>query len=619
MIQTFFEIVTAALPDSVNLPAFAHKSGRRRSPVVPFRSHQPIENNPRRTRMSPAKPPAAHPPGVTLRDEARRILSARLEDRADLLVASDNIAALVPRIPPEELLFSLRAAGQEQMLEILACARPSQVRYVLDMELWERDEISRMRAEKWLVLFNGLEEEVVERWVKALNLADLSALMGRSVKASLADEDGLPEKDDVQGTASFTLDGVYYFTAPEKIVPIARKILRNLYQQDPSKYLHVLEILLSGFDIEDEESALAFRNARLAEHGFVDFQEAQGIYVPLAPERLEHMPARSEKPTPDAEEESFEPPLYPLVPLSSEEFLLRALLDRFSGTAEAEALMAQLAHLTNKVVTADALDTAEFESFRQAAWKVAGYLTVGLETIYGTDEERMARAVDRHWLEHIFRVGVGRVNRAVQAARKMLRDGWPSGKKERLQLLDPPLPETLNALLRPRPKWLEAGPEGYQLRDFRNLREVELAERAVAKADFLGRYLLSVVRFDGADAQTVALGLGEGELKGRTIFLTALANAALGKGFTFSPLGREEVAAALSRLWTEGKPPRRVNPALLNAALRRSEEKIRLSAAELEFLREFLAEAAETLEDEFGNLPEGETPDPRFLQGIWIA
>jgi hypothetical protein len=141
----------------------------------------------------------------------------------------------------------------------------------------------------------------------------------------------------------------------------------------------------------------------------------------------------------------------------------------------------------------------------------------------------------------------------------------------------------------------------------------------MAKAEFLGRYLMETVHFRLDDLGRAARDIAEENLRASTIFLTALVNAALDRGFHFAPIPRAEASRGLALLWERDEPPRRVKPQMAEAALGWSAAQVEMAREERRFLEEFIADAFSLLEEQFGNLPPGETPDPRFLAGLWIV
>jgi hypothetical protein len=563
-----------------------------------------------------AQPPRRHaPPPAVLHEEVLHVLAARGEERENLLLRSDHIAAIVPRLPPEELLFTLREAGADAAVEILSHARASQVSFLLDLELWDKGALRRDRAPFWIEKLEACGDARLSHWLRALEDYDLLLLLGAVTRAAFTDEEGHAEEVDEHHTA-FTLDGVHSLTMPSAVEPQVRKMLAILKAQDAGRYFRVVEGLLAGIDAEMEEEALRARTSRIAERGFLDFEDAQEIYIPLTHDQFEEKEARSSAPMHDPDGYEAASPLVPLATDGPTQ-RIQSVLARVTDPDDAEAIIFQLARLTHKVIAADGLDPADVHAYRVAARKVAGFLTIGLEMLCGHDEAAMAERVALCWLEHLFRLGWGRVLEAGKAARTMVRTSWPSSKLERLLLLDSPLPEVLDGLLRRRPLATDLATGKH--RDFENLAEVEAAEHLVVRADVTGRYLMSAIQFHADDLAKVHSQIEDDNLKGSTLFLTALANAALKRGFQFAPLSRADVHHALAALWVEGVFPHRVRPEFLQSALAWSEGFMELPETDRTPVAEFLGDCIRLLEDQFGTIPAGELPDPRFLRGLWIV
>lgn len=545
-------------------------------------------------------------------DSQLSILSARIADRASLLAASEDAAKLVPRMPPEELLFTLRAANRDDALAVLEHARPSQVRFLLDMEIWRGEEVDPSRAAEWLTLLDDCGQKPLGRWLTALELPDLAALCGKIARASFANEAGMSDRDDTEGENSFTLDGVHFVRVASDLAPRFQRLLMLLRLSDKLKHDRLIEILFTGFDVEDEEVADRFRRARLAERGFPDLAEAQHIYATLEPTALKAQPPRIDDE--DAPPPSVLPPAYPVALTGgpSAGGLVRAL-DRLARTTHGPALLSQLARLTNLVVSADAMDTGDLDSFALAARKVAGRLSIALETLHPKDEAAYDETLSMRYLEHLFRVGNTRVRKAQELARRFLRDGWPKGNKKALTLLGEPLAEAVRALAHPLPMVAVQTPEGFFKRDFDELADLVEAERLLAKAALAGRFAKDALGVDPADPALIGRETDFGEL-----FLTAVANAAIGKGLIAEPLSPEDAKAALAVVLETRDGQRRVAHARLAAALDSGGAVMRVNEDEAALVGEFFAEALSRLEEEFGRLPEGDAPDPRYFKGLLL-
>lgn len=565
-----------------------------------------------------AKPPARKEGGKNvaltkkelIRREGEKVFSAPLAERGELLADSDYVDALVPNILPEDFLFLIRASTIETVAALLPHAKASQVGFLLDVEIWRGEEVDPKRAAIWLSLVNSMGEKPLVRLLKYLPPAEIGALLGRVAKAGLNDEDGLAPDDEGEDETSFTLDGVHYFRTTEALAPALKRVMMLLRGEDYSKYNLILELILTEFDAEDEETAAHFRRVRLAERGFLDFEEAQRIYKPIDVEGLKSLPGRAEA-RPLLEGQGGPHEYLALEAVGGWD--LKRVMDRLSGTAEGVELAELVGRLVNNVVAADALDMAEQASFKKAALKVYSYLSLGLDAFVGGDPAKMEAALVAHFPESIFRLGWSVVKNLRAEARGFLSKGWPGGKKELLTLLPRRTAKVLLALDLPRPMLYRGGKQGEPLSDFSSLREIEAARREIKKAELIGEFTKE------------RLGLLPGQLLGMErdaafieAFLTSLANAFLGREFVYQPIDRKDAPAALARFWEVDAPPRKLAPALHGEALKWALSGLTGLSGGEELLGEFIAEALDELKDNFGLLPVGSLPDPRYLSGLWI-
>ncbi len=554
-----------------------------------------------------------------LRREVDEVLSLQGREREARLMASGNLGALVALMPAEEFYFTLKGLDPDNVPAVLAHARTEQLEFALDLELWRKDRLRPDRVLPWLERFETCGSEALERWLRHLDLSTWTLLLGQVARVRMGDGEDDDPLQDTPGRAPFTLEGRYYLSASAEAEPAVRSILAAAARSAPALYARLVEALLRDVDSELEEACFQDRQNRLTARGFPPRGEALEVYQPLPVRTPEELPLRPDRDPTLARDENAVPPRYPLAAAGSTPDFLHRALGLVEPGDRLDALWSEIAYLTNKVAVADALDLDRLGSFRTALRKVAAYVSIGLEALCGTDERLAARLLERHWLQHLFRVGWTPIHAARTGARRMFQKEWPQGHKERLLFLDPPLPETLEGLLRPYPLHWAGADEVPPYRLFRTLTEVRRAERDVAKAAFLGRFLLQVVEVRLRDIRGAAVEVDTDNLRGSTVFLTALANSALERGFRFAPVDRDRVRDALARLWITDRPPRRVRPEFRDTAVEWARQAVGLTPEEEGFLGEFVGDCFALLEEQFGHLPEGEVPDPRFLQGIWLA
>jgi hypothetical protein len=545
--------------------------------------------------------------------ELSAILATRGAQREDMLLASDHLEDLVPRLAPEALFFTLSGMSQENVPAVLSQASSEQLEFLLDLDLWHKDRVRPDRAVPWLRLLVRCGDPALQRWLPGLDLADLTLLLGQLARVQVVGEDEDPLQD-APGRMPFTLDGMYYVSAGATEEPLLRRLLTVLHAASSEQYYRLMEALIRDLDSELEEHCFEARQRRLATRGFPEWEEAMEVYARLDVAALGQLPVRTVFAEPA--DPGVVPPHYPVLVAGASGGRLAGALEALPTGTAPEPLQSELAYLTHKVAVADSLDLGQIEALETAARKVAAYVSIGLEALCGTDPARCAEALCRHWLQHLFRVGWTRIRRVRTRARRVIDKGWPQGHKERLLFLDEPLPRILEGLLMSHPRWYDAGEAGY--RRFSTLDEVRAAEWAVGKLEFLGQFLLGLVDLRLGDLREALVRLDTENLKGSTVFLTSLVNAALDQGFRFTPVPRDQAGAGLARVWETDHPPRRVRPELADTAVEWARSVRPMTAQEEAFLTEFVQDSFSLLEEEFGHLAEDEVPDPRFTRGLWI-
>ncbi len=181
----------------------------------------------------------------------------------------------------------------------------------------------------------------------------LFAILGRFLKVRMRD----PELDLTEQMIRFppsVLDDLFFieFGAPdseEALKADSRCYLPLEYPILPDSYGNNL---VWDNHMEHEEGARRWRTSRLAEKGFPEYDEVLEIYQYITKEQ--HFEP-SDAPSSEYEEESNAHSMvnFPLKVLDSPN-LFRRSLDKMSAVEERDRLCAELAHLANKVIIADA-------------------------------------------------------------------------------------------------------------------------------------------------------------------------------------------------------------------------------------------------------------------------
>ena len=439
--------------------------------------------------MREAYQPIAASPAVSPAPAIEALLKLSGSALLNRILDDDRPAALVRRLPEEDFYWIVKRIGEEDCLPALRLASEDQWEYLLDLEIWEKDRLEGRRLLSWLSRLGEADPVRFAAWLFGQGEALFSLLL--SGRAEVAVKDGEEEADLPEGY--FTLDGRFF------IRPIRGEdreaiegLLRILAREDHQAFQALLYGLAALIPAEAEEEIYRLRNGRLAEHGFLPFEEALAVYAPLNPAALRCaqpplLPGRLTRPEAGA--------LIPAAPLMhlGEGRLFAEALSRIGDPLHQDRLRLEFAGLCNRLVAADS-STGDVDAERLAASCVRGasYLNLALDRLCGEDAEAAATLLRENFLEALFRVGYG-------AALKLRweMDRW---RKKSLFLQQgktnafwgTPWEETLEGLCAPRPLYFAGHEARDPHRDFRTVGDLDMTQRRLDQVKALDRLLMDL-------------------------------------------------------------------------------------------------------------------------------
>jgi hypothetical protein len=293
------------------------------------------------------------------------------------------------------------------------------------------------------------------------------------------------------------------------------------------------------------------------------------------------------------------------------------MLPRLAGRLEPEAadrLRAELAYLANCGVVALEADPARPEAVARAARESLGLANLGLGLVSQGDPAAGAAALNRVGLAALARQGAAALREVNQRAWRLIREGWLAEMPNSLHLLDHPLDRWIAGLVFPRPRCYDPGlGEDREYRSFAGLADLEMARRAVARAEFWGVLLFQLMGLE--PGQTAELLTAEAwpedprERKLSAVVGTWLARRALGmEGLAPLPAGR--LGEAVSALQEGLAGP-------LADELGRGLHQLS-DPAEASLAGELLRGALGLLRQELGGLDPQAPLEPAFMAGLVV-
>jgi hypothetical protein len=470
-----------------------------------------------------------------------QLAAATGQRRLNLILDAPNPGALVRALPADELYFTIREVGLADSVELVQLASAEQFRTFIDLDAWRHGAFEPRRALPWLraARAGALQDPKLAarlaRKMRALDAELVDLLLRDAIRVHdlRANDDPDVEADRTMRTpdnaylVEFLVEGTEYVAI--------RGLLDDIEAAEPFKLSRLLAAITWELPAELEETALRWRQGRLADLGYPSLEEALSWYA--------RPPARQ-----------AEPPGHPsrapgffLAPLEE-----RSLLARAAASLDAEgreSLDLQLITAGNAVLVADGIDPIELDQVRDAVTGARAMVELGLERLAGGDVARATEALADVAVKRIFQEGFGRVLELSWRADRLFKGGAAGSRTA--PLLDAPLGELLSALSSRRPRYQPAielphddwgTPSAASLEPRRFLTSLDLS-RAAAALDLC----------EGLSGLARELQLAPSQADGdcprlSALYLTALANERLGRAFRPDPLPVRELSAALAAL-----------------------------------------------------------------------
>jgi hypothetical protein len=549
------------------------------------------------------------------------VLSLRRKDREKLILLSTEPQRLVENMPEEEFYFTIKELGEEDSLTLLELASPQQIAFCLDLEVWKKNRLKPQKMLKWIELLMDCGEEKAIHVLRNLDYELLVTFLKRYLKVYKPDS---PIEEVELDLDLFTLDHHYYihirFRQAEEIL---ERLLDMIFRWDQALYRDLLEGVIWEIPGEVEELARRWRQGRLADRGFPEWEEAMEIYRFVKPELIRIENGIKDRYGPDDQMKQWEGvgSNFYLLPLPGDSFLKEVLEE--ASKKGFGWIRGELVYLCNKAMVADGVDPSDLEAVKALFLRVYDYLNLGLTYLSGGDLEEAFKAVRKLYLKEIFQLGFSLTFRLHLRLQKILEESpWFFGEKKRLSLLDPPLREFAQGLLNKKPLFYEGivNRSSVNYRTFKTLEEIRLAEEMLDKIEAISELHSKIYGWDPPEIVSMDFkGFHPSDfydLTFNTLTLTALAQRELGKGFVFKPLEKQELLTFLHQAFEiQNERTSSLKSDFLQRTKAFWEDLIReVEPKRKKLMEDFLREALKEFEHEYTDLDLSQDIDPRFLR-----
>jgi hypothetical protein len=361
----------------------------------------------------------AEKPETLSRDLLDRVLSLPGSDALNRILDQVNAAQIVRDMSRVDFFWLIKKIGEDDSMPLLRLASDDQWQYIMDMELWHKDRIGIKETFQWLDRLHKSDPVRLARWLFSEDGNMLAYYFFNNVLEVKIKE----EQDYIPPDDFFTFDNLYFISIPDKEnEERVRQMLQELSSEDYNRF-HALLLGLAGvIPAEVEEEMYRLKSVRLAEDGYLPYEEAISIYSYQRPDLLKQGGSEYKMFFPDEETMA----LVPLTPLSYADVdnIFTGSVAMIEDNRTIERLRLEFAGLCNQIFSADEVIPEEIGDLVKVTKKAAGYLNIGLQKLSGGNLQASEEYVRNNPLISIFRVGFGASLEIKWEAEKKLRGAW---------------------------------------------------------------------------------------------------------------------------------------------------------------------------------------------------
>ena len=213
--------------------------------------------------------------GLPVAAQTDIFLALDWKQRVRIIRNSGQAAEIVRSLSEQEVLLTIKGAGIEDSLPLIALTTPEQLRFVLDVEVWARDIVDASKARLWLDHILSCGEDKVIEFIQSVDRELLVVMLSRLITL-VPNEEGVKVPEELPGIMPdefFTI----LSNEPQETENL-RMLLRVLRQWDRNEFYKLLFQIHGSVDAETEEKAFRWRTSRLEEKGLLELDEALEIY-----------------------------------------------------------------------------------------------------------------------------------------------------------------------------------------------------------------------------------------------------------------------------------------------------------------------------------------------------
>jgi hypothetical protein len=443
----------------------------------------------------------------SLQEKRQQLMDLDPKEAMERILDDPQSVALVHSFPEQDFYFLIHDIGPEDAGPLLSLASNRQWDHIVDLVSWQRDRMDIRAISRWLDLLLEADPKRFINWILKEKLEFVEFYLFKNIEVRVREHDQDPSEF---GKEFFSLDNTYYIRFVDEPADTGEnqsnndqrqkfltQLIENLADHDHRIFQGVLLEATHLIPAETEEDCYRWRNVRLAEKGFLPYDEAVGIYQSMKPQDLSEQHAKI---IPPAEDPTSLLPVsqYPIRMLTEDNDFTRALAAIEPGNV-LNHIQSEFANLCNQIIVADHKTIREREQLRDIVKKACGYISIGLKRLSKVrkkvDPNQAAAMITRYQLAQIFRVGFGEALKLKWQVEKWLDQCWFARSGLRLTFWGEQWLGVLGGLLIKKPLYYDNYQTGVLYREYASLEDIQTTADIFSQIKALDN-LLSLMTLD---------------------------------------------------------------------------------------------------------------------------
>lgn len=508
---------------------------------------------------------------AALHAKKREILGMPPKMALEAILSAEHPAAVVHAFTEQDFHLLIHDIGIDDARPLLALAKDQQLEYIMDTEIWAADQIDFLETIRWLEVLYRVDPDRTTRWLMTEKLEFLKLFLFRNIQVIIREHD---QESGALPPSYFSYDDTIYINIPDYPHPdgpdaddeklrkqLVRDMLNRMAATDYTQYRNIAIEAVRVIPAEATEEEYRMRNVRMAEKGFLPWDEAIGIYQPITAEQLLH-----QRPKVSAAGERLGRLPVPVLASSFLDIdtLFGRALKTVSDPEQVSQLQGEFATVCNQVVVADKEPIREKLQLEQKVKKACATISLGLEHLLTVKERnsaaRAGALICQYHLSDIFRVGYGLGLNLKWRAREWQAKSWANQTGLPLNFWGEAWLGVLGGLLLDHPRFYDNYTNGTLYRDFETLADVEKTVAALAEImafdDLLSNLDITLQPLDTY-----------GYVGHYNLVLTLWARSILAISGSLAPLAIGPIRQFFENLWEQLEKPYRVTDSKKEAFL----------------------------------------------------